>query len=54
MSFIYYNPNPSKNIVGDCAIRAISKITNQDWHTTYIGVSLKGYELNDMPSSNPV
>ena len=28
MSFIYYNPNPERKLVGDCVIRAISKVTN--------------------------
>lgn len=52
--FIFYNPNPSKNLVGDCVIRAISKITNQDWLTTYMGIVTKGFEMHDMPSSNSV
>ena len=29
MSFIYYNPNPERKLVGDCVIRAISKATDQ-------------------------
>lgn len=52
--FIYYNPNPQKNIVGDCVIRAISKITQQSWEKTYSDICDKGYELKDMPSSNEV
>lgn len=35
MSFIYYNPNPERKLVGDCVIRAISKVTNQTWEDTY-------------------
>lgn len=52
--FIFYNPNPQKKLVGDCVIRAISKITDEDWETVYIGVVLKGLEMHDMPSSNAV
>jgi len=37
MSFIYYNPNPERKLVGDCVIRAISKVTNQTWEDTYYG-----------------
>jgi len=54
MSYVYFNPNPAGKRVGDCVIRAISKLTNQSWADTYVGVALKGYELCDMPSSNSV
>ena len=54
MSYIPFNPNPRRNSVGDCVIRAISKVTNQDWDTTYLGVALQGYIVKDMPSSNNV
>lgn len=29
MAFIKYNANPSNNRVGDCVIRAISKLTGR-------------------------
>ncbi len=32
--FVYFNPNPDKRLVGDCVIRAICKLTDQDWDTT--------------------
>lgn len=54
MSYIYFNPNPKGKRVGDCVIRAISKLTGQDWETTYIGIATAGFELCDMPSSNNV
>ena len=54
MAYIFYNPNPDKNLVGDCVIRAISKVTNQSWIDTYIGICLQGYLDKDMPSSNSV
>ncbi len=54
MSWIFYNPNPSKKLVGDCVIRAITKVTNSDWKSVYMGVALQGYEMDDMPSSNAV
>lgn len=54
MSYVYFNPNPSGKLVGDCVIRAISKLTNKDWETTYIGIAITGYKLFDMPSSNAV
>ena len=54
MAFIQYNPNPDGNRVGDCTIRAISKLLAQDWNTTYIELCLQGYILKDMPSSNNI
>ena len=52
--FRYYNPNPEQKSVGDCVIRAISKLTNQDWDTTYFGICIEGAIHHDMPSSNNV
>lgn len=48
------NPNPSRNLVGDCVIRAITISTNSDWETVYMNVVLHGLKLHDMPSSNSV
>lgn len=50
----YYNPNPLGKQVGDCVIRGISRITNQSWEDTYIGIVLQGYKLKNMPSANEV
>lgn len=52
--YVYYNPNPSKKLVGDCVIRAISKLTNTDWETAYLEICLQGFMMNDMPSANYV
>ncbi len=49
-----YNPNPLGSRVGDCAIRAVSKALDQDWETTYVGLSAYGFELCDMPNANHV
>ena len=38
MAWIEYNPNPRRNRVGDCAIRAIAKATDQDWEMAYTGL----------------
>lgn len=54
MAFIPFNPNPHRKSVGDCVIRAISMITDQDWDDTYLGVTMQGFEMKDMPSSNAV
>lgn len=52
--FVYFNPNPVGKHVGDCVIRAISRLTNQDWEKTYMEIALHGYMLHDMPSANYV
>lgn len=52
--FEQYNPNPKHARVGDCTVRAISKLTNQDWYTTFLQLCLQGYIDCDMPSSNAV
>lgn len=52
--FIQYNPNPQAHYVGDCVIRAIAKVTNQDWDDTYLAVCIQGFLEKDMPSANHV
>lgn len=52
--FQYYNPNPQNNRSGDCVVRAISKLLDQDWERTYIELCLQGFMQSDMPSSNAV
>lgn len=49
-----YNPNPRASRVGDCTVRAISKLTNQTWNDTYLDLCAYGLILCDMPSSNAV
>lgn len=52
--FIRYNENPDENRVGDCTIRAISTILEQEWDQTYIEICLQGFIMKNMPSSNRV
>ena len=54
MAFIYFNPNPSKKLVGDCVIRAISKLTGQDWRDVHNDLCRESFDMADMPSSNAV
>ena len=50
----YYNPNPTGQRVGDCAVRAIARATDQGWDDAYSAITLEGYVFGDMPSSNAV
>ena len=54
MAYIHYNPNPKGVLVGDCVIRAISKLTEKDWDSVYVDITLQGFVMKDMPSSNSV
>ena len=49
-----YNPNPKGSLVGDCVVRALSKVLDKDWHSTYWEVCERGDYMCDMPSSNQV
>lgn len=49
-----YNANPAGRNVGDCAVRALSVALDVDWETAYALISLNGYLMGDMPSSNSV
>ena len=49
-----YNPNPCGKWVGDCVIRALTKILDLEWKEVYTGLALEGLKMCDMPSSNTV
>ena len=49
-----YNPSPSGRNVGDCSVRAVAKALDLDWETAYTLISMAGFQMNDMPSSNSV
>ena len=50
----YYNPNPCGKAVGDCVIRAVSKLENLTWEQAFISICVFAYVQCDMPSSNAV
>jgi hypothetical protein len=52
--FKYYNPHPSQRRIGDCVIRAISKVLDWEWNDTYTALCLQGYVMSDLPSSNQI
>ena len=49
-----HNENPINKHVGDCTVRAISKVLGQPWDETYCGLAVYGFMLCDMPSANNV
>lgn len=52
--WIRYNPSPIRARVGDCVIRAISKVLDLSWDKVFILIVVKAYQMYDMPSSNAV
>lgn len=54
MAFVFYNPNPSKKLVGDCVVRGISKLTGQEWKNVLLDLFVESYRMDDIPSSNAV
>lgn len=49
-----YNPNPVGRFVGDCAVRAVAKALGVDWETAYVMISLNGFLMGDVISSDSV
>ena len=51
MKFIRYNANPSKRNIEDCAVRVISKATNQSWTETLQGLTELALVMHMMPNN---
>ena len=54
MAYKEWNPNPAGRKVGDCSIRAVAKALGVSWETAYAMVTLNGFSMGDMPSSDSV
>lgn len=55
MSFVYFNPNPYGKSVGDCVVRALTRVDGSgDWTSTYLKICAVGALVGDMPSANKV
>ncbi len=55
MSFVYFNPNPYGKSVGDCVVRALTRVDGSgDWTRTYLKICAVGALVGDMPSANKV
>ena len=52
--FVYYNPNPIREIAGDCVARALCKAMGISWDEAYRLICDEGFVQKDMPSSNGV
>lgn len=54
MSYIFYNPNPRGRFVGDCVIRAVCKVTHQDWRTVHADLADLSKSLVDAVKNNGI
>lgn len=54
MAFLFDNPNPCRERVGDCAVRALAIATGRPWEEVYLTLCAYGLRFCDMPSSNVV
>lgn len=52
--YVEENLNPNNSRVGDCVIRAISKVLGQSWEHTYMDLAILGMQMKDLPSANVV
>ena len=50
----FLNLNPKHLYTGDCVVRAISKVLDQPWETTYLDIADVRLSLYRMPSDNGV
>lgn len=51
---VYYNPNPIHKRVGDCTVRALSKVLDKKWEETFIGLCVQALMMCDMPNADSV
>ena len=49
-----YNPNPMSKSVGDCVIRALTKVLDITWEQAFVELAIQSFLMCDMPSSNSV
>lgn len=54
MGYVYYNPNPAGKSVGDCTVRAITKLFDDTWSNVYADLTMQGAFLYDMPNADAV
>lgn len=52
--YVFYNPNPLRKSVGDCVVRALSKLTGYGWVRTFLMLVIECLVQFDMPSSDKV
>ena len=54
MPYIHYNPNPRHLNTNDCTIRAISKLLDLDWDTTFLKIAFYAFSQKSMMVTDKV
>lgn len=54
MAYAFYNPNPKGNFTSDCVVRAISKLFDIDWDTTFVMLAMWAFDTKSIVSSDEV
>lgn len=54
MAYVNYNPNPVGARVCDANVRVISKVLDMGWQSAYLTLTMNGFSMGDMPSSDSV
>ena len=54
MAFVYHNENPENIQTEDCVIRALALFFGDSWENIYTDLSMQGFFMHSMPSSNNV
>lgn len=52
--YIYFNNNPCLRVVGDCAVRAVSKALDISWERAYAQMIVAGFKMCNLPNANEV
>lgn len=52
MAYIERNLNPLGKKTGDCVIRSIATVMNEEWDRIYIDLMLEGYAMKEIPTAN--
>ena len=54
MEYEFYNPNPAKRNVSDCAVRAVAKCLGLSWEEAFVCLCVQGLMDSDLPHANHV
>jgi hypothetical protein len=52
--YVYVNPNPRGQLIGDCAVRALSIALGTSWDETYLALTEYGFRLKNLPNADSV
>lgn len=54
MAYVYYNPNPLHKTTIDCVIRAVSRLLELDWDSTFLLLMAESFRQKSVPTSDKI